>query len=201
MNLLRGSMATPETKQCTLCKQCLPRGSFYASPKRKDGLYPWCRSCSVKKTREYNARKPGWKEEKRAYDRARIEANRDRLSKQWRENYLRNRDRQLATAKRWSERNPDKRRAISQSYKHRRRSVERAGMSGKELLEWKSAQPKVCHWCGAACARGYVVDHIRPLAKGGKHEARNLAISCRPCNASKSARDPIEFAREKGKLL
>jgi 5-methylcytosine-specific restriction endonuclease McrA len=81
-----------------------------------------------------------------------------------------------------------------------RRSRERGGITSAELLAWESAQRKVCHWCGAKCA-SYEIDHRQPLARGGKHEARNLVSSCRPCNRRKGARDPIEFAQSSGKLL
>jgi hypothetical protein len=170
MNLSRGPMAGVETKQCTLCKQHLPASAFYAGPKRKGGLYPWCRTCSVKKAREYNDANPGWREHKKAYDRARVERLKEKLRVQNRERYERNREKIIAQTKVYQSARPEQVRATKQAYKHRRRAIERAGMSGRELLEWKSAQPKVCHWCGAKCARGYVVDHVQPLAKGGKHE-------------------------------
>jgi hypothetical protein len=35
---------------------------------------------------------------------------------------------------------------------------------------------------------GAVVDHIRPLAKGGKDTEKNLRTSCNTCNASKNDR-------------
>jgi 5-methylcytosine-specific restriction endonuclease McrA len=45
------------------------------------------------------------------------------------------------------------------------------------------------------------VDHIVALAAGGSDEKTNLQILCKPCNASKKARDPIEFAQTRGMLL
>ncbi len=194
-------MADDLNKQCTLCKQLLPTSSFYPSPKRKDGLYPWCRSCSVAKSRIYNESKPGWKEFKRAYDRERTQRLKDKLSVANRERYLRNRAERLAQAKAYALANPDQVKSTKQAYKHRRKTVEREGMGGGEFNAWKQAQKKVCHWCGLKVPSGFVVDHIQPLAKGGKHEAHNLAISCRSCNASKAARDPIAFAQSRGKLL
>lgn len=194
-------MAAIDSKQCTLCKQTLPVASFYPAPKRKDGLYPWCRTCSVRKTREYNDRKPNWKERKREYDKARVQRLKDSIRAQNKARYERNRERRIADAAAWSARNRERRRLISQTYKHRRRTVEREGMTWRELRDWKAAHPKVCHWCGKSCARSFTVDHIEPLSRGGKHEARNLCIACRPCNSRKQAKDPIEFAQSIGKLL
>lgn len=190
-----------ETKQCRSCKQELPRSAFFARASNRDGLYSYCRACNVIKVREYQERRPGWQQHKREYDRKRVARLKDRLSAQARERYKVTRAQKLENARVWSERNPEKRKAISQSYKHRRRSVERQGMTGRELADWKKAQPKVCHWCGAKCAHCYHVDHYVPLSKGGKHEAANLVIACRDCNFRKHAKDPLDFAREVGRLL
>jgi 5-methylcytosine-specific restriction endonuclease McrA len=194
-------MAADDIKQCTQCKQLLPFTSFPKGTGRKDGLYPWCRACNVAKCQEYTAKKPGWKEFKRAYDKARVERLKDQLRVQSRARYERKREQIIAQSRAYHAAHPEQVKATKQSYKHRRRTVERAGMSGRELADWKRAQIKACHWCGVKCPRGFVIDHIQPLAKGGKHEAHNLAISCRSCNASKAARDPIEFAQSLGKLL
>ena len=45
------------------------------------------------------------------------------------------------------------------------------------------------------------IDHVQPLSKGGFHEDSNLQVLCRSCNVRKSNKDPIEFARQHGRLL
>lgn len=45
------------------------------------------------------------------------------------------------------------------------------------------------------------VDHIQPLARRGTNYRRNLQIMCARCNQSKGAKDPLEFARQQGRLL
>lgn len=140
---------------------------------------------------------------KKAYDKARYqsEAVRAHVVARSASYYALNAERAKATTRAWVLRNPDRRRDISQSYKHRRRTVESTGITGAELGAWKKAQKKVCYWCGQKCEKSHVVDHYVPLAKGGKHEIGNLVIACRPCNAQKSAKDPIEFAKSRGRLF
>lgn len=63
------------------------------------------------------------------------------------------------------------------------------------------AQRGRCAVCRVDIRRGYHVDHITPLARGGKHVARNIQLLCAPCNLRKSAKDPLVFMRETGRLL
>jgi 5-methylcytosine-specific restriction endonuclease McrA len=41
------------------------------------------------------------------------------------------------------------------------------------------------------------LDHIVPLAAGGEHVPENLAVACRPCNASKKDRALLLFLLER----
>lgn len=48
-----------------------------------------------------------------------------------------------------------------------------------------------CRYCGlSAPATELVVDHVIPVALGGKDEPSNLVAACRDCNAGKSATNP-----------
>lgn len=63
------------------------------------------------------------------------------------------------------------------------------------LQQWK------CAICRVSVKDAYHVDHIMPLAKGGKHEAANIQILCPSCNVRKSAKHPVDFMQERGFLL
>lgn len=64
-----------------------------------------------------------------------------------------------------------------------------------EMQRWK------CAICRTGLKAGYHVDHIMPIAKGGRHEPRNLQLLCQRCNVRKSAKDPIAYMQELGRLL
>ncbi len=118
-----------------------------------------------------------------------------------REAYEANRPARIESAARWAAANPERRRAIANAYKGRRRAQEEGGISGPELAAWTREQKKVCYWCGSPCAGAFEVDHYVPLAKGGEHSQDNLVIACPQCNRNKSARDPIDFAHRVGRLF
>lgn len=51
-----------------------------------------------------------------------------------------------------------------------------------------------CSYCQKPLTASQVtLDHIVPLSLGGRSTRGNVAISCRSCNVTKSARTPIEW--------
>ena len=179
-------------KPCLRCGIVKPLEAFCVQRSRKDGRNCYCKVCETVRVRAA-ASSPEKKRAKQAYDKARVAKLAKKLSAAAAVRYVGARAEKIAAAKAWVNSNPERRRAISKSYKARRRSVERQGISGPELLRWTAAQEKVCHWCGVDCSSRFHVDHVMPLARGGLHEIENLAISCPPCNLSKQAKHPDEF--------
>ena len=116
-----------------------------------------------------------------------------------RRRYLENRDLILEKTRAWAVNNPEKRKSIRDSYRHRRRVQELSELSTEDYHWWVFEQAKVCYWCSDPCEYSFHVDHFYPLSKGGKHELYNLVIACPSCNLRKSAKDPQEFAQEIGK--
>ena len=65
-----------------------------------------------------------------------------------------------------------------------------------------------CHICGNPISYElkwpdpmcFVVDHIIPIAKGGKHELSNAAAAHASCNSKKRARDYAPIVRRSGTL-
>jgi 5-methylcytosine-specific restriction endonuclease McrA len=100
--------------------------------------------------------------------------------------------------KEWRRENPERVREQGVRRKHRKHgrlpkgTVEKIGT----LQRWR------CAICATSITEGkFHLDHIVPLARGGKHEKTNVQLLCATCNVRKSAKDPIQYMQERGFLL
>jgi len=88
---------------------------------------------------------------------------------------------------------------------HKRRAQKtRAGgtHTAADVAAILKAQGHRCVYCQADLRKvKRHIDHVMPLALGGSNDKTNIQILCEPCNRSKGAKDPIAFARERGRLL
>lgn len=86
------------------------------------------------------------------------------------------------------------------------RQNRRAGVKGQKLprgtvANLLVAQKKRCAACRRRLPKGYHLDHIVALSKGGQHVPANVQLLCPGCNTSKQARDMIDFMQSRGLLL
>lgn len=60
---------------------------------------------------------------------------------------------------------------------------------------WKEKLAQgVCHYCGGSFAPDELtMDHVVPLARGGKSVKENLVPACRECNSKKKLDLPMEM--------
>lgn len=60
---------------------------------------------------------------------------------------------------------------------------------------WQSRVSKgVCAYCGAQVgARALTMDHVVPVARGGRSARGNVVPSCKPCNNAKKLLTPAEL--------
>jgi 5-methylcytosine-specific restriction endonuclease McrA len=101
-------------------------------------------------------------------------------------------------------RTPERKRKRRLAEAHRR-AIKHAATIGKitieDIQEIYKLQKGRCAICGKKLGNRFHLDHIKPIARGGEHTRRNLQLTHPKCNQSKSARDPIDFMRERGLLL
>lgn len=81
---------------------------------------------------------------------------------------------------------------------HVRREREKARALRK--TDWWRAQLQkgVCHYCGRAVgAASLTMDHVVPVARGGRSVKSNCVPCCKECNNSKRAYTPVEMLLER----
>lgn len=89
---------------------------------------------------------------------------------------------------------------VSGYYTKQRKEVD--GSYPKEYPKILYAKQKgKCINCLKPLRGKYHVDHIQPVVKGGTNHHWNLQLLCPSCNCRKHAKDPIDWARENGRLL
>lgn len=114
-------------------------------------------------------------------------------AKEWREN---NPEHSKELGKKWRKANPEKTKLMRlrriMNKRARRYLGERISLA--DIRDVRSA--KTCAFCKHP-HKHMEIDHVQPLSKGGANQRHNLQLLCRPCNRSKSCKDPITWATER----
>jgi 5-methylcytosine-specific restriction endonuclease McrA len=105
--------------------------------------------------------------------------------------------REAATLRQYRRNNPDKVREFAGRRKDRKMDRLPYGT----IPKLRERQKNRCAICSTSLRHGDHLDHILPLARGGRHEPGNLQLLCPPCNLHKSDRDPIKHMQSLGRLL
>lgn len=148
------------------------------------------------KAREYYRSLPV--EKRRSYLKSWYAKNRERQLAKNLENQRRNRDAANIRFKRFALRHPE--RVAENQAKRRARVMGAIVGDSRSILRWKervkSSPVFICYYCSVAHSICELhIDHVIPLAKGGKHSLENLATSCADCNFSKNAKLPHQWGR------
>lgn len=95
--------------------------------------------------------------------------------------------------------NLDKRRVYANNYRAMKKSSGRLsqGLAAK-LYELQKGK---CVCCSKRLSKDYHLDHIVPLALGGKNIDSNIQLLRSTCNLVKGATPPEQFMRQRGFLL
>lgn len=154
----------------------------------------------------------GAQESKRRYR----EKNRERLREAYREYCAKNPEKVRQQKRAYASRNAECERARAKAKYYankerynantKRRNAQRRGAAGafykEDLDRIFSDQKGRCAYCRRHLTdKTRSIDHISPIALNGTNHPANIQFTCMPCNRSKSARAPEEFARSMGLLL
>ena len=218
-------------KRCSKCGEVKPVDCFYKDPKSMSGLRSWCKECARADKRKWHyvnkdKRKQqfdDWKEKNKEsfaeYKKEWAKANPEKVTmynQKWRgknkEKVQENKKRYWQKikslsgekAKRWRERR-NKNKAVA-NHKRRASKYKNGGKhTAKDIDSIFLHQGGLCNFCGVKLIRynkkQYHIDHIIPLARGGSNNPENIQLLCPSCNLSKSNKDPIQWARENGRLF
>lgn len=118
-------------------------------------------------------------------------ANRERRKQARREHYREHREESLEAARRYDAANPEKVRAIGRRSRQTRRArLVKAFVEVVDPLVVFERDGGICGICRGSVEpeSDWHVDHIVPLAKGGKHAYANVQLAHGRCNRSKGAR-------------
>ena len=142
------------------------------------------------------------------------ENNKDKILETKRNSYYRHRESKLEKVKQYYDLNKEKIREYKKEYnqkqenkllfrnaRHRRRARLKDSDVTPSQIRALVKKSKNCYWCNVKLNKNYHLDHYTPISKGGKHTISNLVVSCPSCNLQKHAKDPYQFALEKGRLL
>ncbi len=126
------------------------------------------------------------------------EANVDRRRAATQRWAARNPEKLAQYKKEWDWRNPGRRRLYHLTVQDRKRV--QAGVLSVDIVQilWELQQGMCAYdfWCRNDLAEiGFHLDHVMPLALGGRHEDANLQLLCPSCNLSKGPKHPDEFVR------
>ena len=130
--------------------------------------------------------------------------NKERFAKRDSQYYEANKERIAARNAAWRLANPEK-----HAERERNRRALKLSSGGKhtsaDVVRIFEHQRGLCANCHTKLfksgKRKFHVDHIVPLARGGSNWPDNLQCLCPTCNLSKGAKDPLEWAKQNGRLI
>lgn len=214
-------------KICTKCGVEKDASGFHRRSDTKDGLTSHCRLCRKsdaakfysKNASKINARQRKLRQESpeivRAWEAKYRAKNRDSINAKTAEycaaNPMKraetnaryraaNKEKVRDAVARWNAKHPNARRIVRQN---RRAGIMDSsaklspGLADKLMV----LQRGRCACCGRRLGRNFHLDHIMPIALGGRNEDSNIQLLRATCNLKKNKRHPVEYMQGRGFLL
>jgi 5-methylcytosine-specific restriction endonuclease McrA len=92
-------------------------------------------------------------------------------------------------------------RKVTKAKRRARKFAAEGNSTAADIRRIYDAQSGKCADCKKSLKKGYHADHIVALARGGSNWPRNVQLLCASCNIRKSAKHPLVWAKELGRLL
>ena len=128
------------------------------------------------------------------------EKNANAIKQREKEKRLKDPAKYVQMARNYAKKYPDKVNAKNAERRARRRN--QSGVVSTNIIEkLKELQQNKCPCCKKPLGDNYHLDHIVPLALGGKHDDSNLQLLIANCNQQKYNKHPIDFMQSRGFLL
>lgn len=196
------------TKRCASCELELPTELFTGSKGRKDGLNPYCRTCTraknkaryvqnrdaerIRKHKYYEQNTEKIRERNRKWHKA----NREKVRLKVDEYYQKNKEYMRTKHREWYLENID---AVQINILKRRARKQNNGVYTVLRRDIKRLYSSFCVYCGSF--DNIEIDHVLPISRGGVHSIGNLASACLRCNRSKGNKTVMEWkVQQKRKL-
>lgn len=208
-------------RKCSKCGVDKNPSEFFKDSRGRGGLRSSCKQCDAQRGREHYLRN---RDKRLAWQKKYYQANQEKAieyARQWRKDnpdkcreYHRvyaerypekERKRHFLKSRRYALENPEARKLASRKWSSRNKekvalkNAERRAKA-KEFLVTEKDIAKIrsssCLNCGTSDSIS--IDHVVPLARGGKHSVGNLQPLCKPCNSSKGAKLMTEWRRDMG---
>jgi len=194
-------------KKCAKCstlyegKFCRPCKKVYLQEYRKankERIYSVESAWRKANPTNVTATRQRWKDKNKNAGSEYYAKNSTKIKQKVKEWYLANKQKASEYKKAYFKANPE----VRPNCKAKRRL---RGGSGKltygVIPKLYKLQKGLCPCCKQPLGNDYHVDHIVPLALGGKNEDRNIQLLRGSCNMQKHAKHPIDFMQERGFLL
>lgn len=141
-------------KICSKCGVEKPHAEFSKHKGKKDGLHCYCKTCDIERRNNY------------------YNSNKDVVLKQGREYYEKNKEYILKQKRNYRQSNRG--RSVERNKSNKRRDLEINGIN--RLTENEFLELKLLSEEASMLGKGWHLDHIVPLSKGGRHHPDNLQI-------------------------
>lgn len=178
-------------KTCSACDQALPVSSFY---KKLDGTTARCKECT-----KASRRAPAARAKAAAYMATWREQNPGRVALANKVYQRRNLDKFAEYSRRYFERvggRPKERRGQWEGPPKYLVDGRYFETTARDLARLRARQGGRCAACHSPLAGDEHLDHIIPLARGGRHSIGNVQFLCPACNLTKSDRLYADFRRD-----